>query len=280
VLGLLPILALLFLAVAVILWAVALFLQGYLYSEPVEQVYWRAPLAGFIMALFVGLWCSFDYKNPGRYGSIFDVSAASDDVKFDRFWSVRNGQEILYTLKKDSRGRGEYFDANGKRWNRRSTDGIMEAIIVEDKEGQKIRFNAERTADGSFKVDDQDVVRYVEKDGKHRVMRDIFIGSLSEARSGVTAANLFLNFFHVVTWFLCLWLLLRFQWGHALGLACVAWLVLTFFLPPLFKKTEDLARLKTTQATSSLQLFIPAGRLAAFVPGAPDASQWVGFSNR
>jgi hypothetical protein len=56
--------------------------------------------------------------------------------------------------------------------------------------------------------------------------------------------------------------------------------VLTFFLPPLFKKTEDLARLKTTQATSSLQLFIPAGRLAAFVPGAPDASQWVGFSNR
>jgi hypothetical protein len=63
---------------------------------------------------------------------------------------------------------------------------------------------------------------------------------------------------HLIVWFLCLWLLLRFQWGHALGLACVAWLVLTFFLPPLFKKTEDLAKQRAAQATSSIQLFGPA----------------------
>lgn len=257
-LGLVPILALLFLAVAVILWAGTLFLQGYIYSEPVEQVYWRAPVAGLIMALFIGLWCSFDYKNPGRYGSVFDVAAASDNTRFDKFWSERNGQEILYTLKKDAKGRGDYYDPNGKRWNRRGTDGIMNAIIVEDKDGQKIRFEAELTSDGRFKTNDQDVVRYVEKEGKHRVMTDNYPGQLSEARSGIVAANLFLNFLHLIVWFLCLWLLLRFQWGHALGLACVAWLVLTFFLPPLFKKTEDLAKQRAAQATSSIQLFGPA----------------------
>ena len=93
-LGLLPILALLFLAVAVILWAVTLFLQGYLYSEPVEQVYWRAPLAGLVMALFVGLWCSFDYKNPGRYGSVFDVSAARKDLSVMRDYAQKLGVSV------------------------------------------------------------------------------------------------------------------------------------------------------------------------------------------
>jgi len=266
VLGLVPILALLFLAVAVILWAGTVFLQGYVYSEPVEQVYWRAPLAGLIMTLFVGLWCSFDYKNPGRYGSVFDVAAASDNTRYDKFWSERNGQEILYSLKKDAKGRGDYYDANGKRWNRRGTDGIMTAITVEDKDGQKIRFEAELTSDGRFKTNDQDVVRYIEKEGKHRVMTDNYPGQLSEARSGIVAANLFLNFLHLIAWFLCLWLLLRFQWGHALGLACVAWLVLTFFLPPLFKKTEDLAKQRATQATSGIQWFVAAREALAGCP--------------
>jgi len=41
------------------------FIQGYIYSEPVEQVYWRAPAAALIVALFVAFWCSLDYKSPG-----------------------------------------------------------------------------------------------------------------------------------------------------------------------------------------------------------------------
>ena len=130
-----------------------------------------------------------------------------------------------------------------------------------------------KSKDGNFKVNDQDVVRYVEADGKHRVMTDNYIGQLSEARSGIVAANLFLNVLHLIAWFLCLWLLLRFQWGHALGLAFVAWLVLTFFLPPLFKKTEDLAKQRATQATSSIQWFIPANRALA---GRPFAARSTG----
>ena len=262
-LGLVPVLALLFLAVAVILWAGTVFLQGYLYSEPVEQIYWRAPAAGLALALFIGFWCSLDYKNPERYGSIFDVSSASDDVTFDKFWSVRRGgPEILYTLKKKStKGRGDYYDSNGKKWNRADTEGIMEAIIVEDKEGQKIRFDAELTKDGKFKIDpDRSTVRYIEAGGKHRIMTDSAPGWLSEPRRGQMFANIFMNLLHAVVWFLCLWLLLRFQWGHALGLALVLWLALTFFLPPLFKKTEDLAKQKAAQPRSSAHLFVPAGR--------------------
>ena len=45
-----------------------------------------------------------------------------------------------------------------------------------------------------------------------------------------------LNVLHLGVWFVCLWLLLRFQWSHALGLAAAVWLVLTLtFLPPLLQ---------------------------------------------
>jgi hypothetical protein len=45
--------------------------------------------------------------------------------------------------------------------------------------------------------------------------------------------NLFFNFGHLIVWFLGLWLLLRFQWGHALGFAVVAWLVMTLTILPM-----------------------------------------------
>ena len=113
-------------------------------------------------------------------------------------------------------------------------------------------------------------------------MTDNAPGWLSEPRSGVVAANLFLNVVHAILWFLCLWLLLRFQWGHAFGLACVAWLVLTFFLPPLFKRTEDLAKQKAAQSTTSTHLFLPAGT-GSYLPLAAldtESGAPAGFSNQ
>jgi len=251
VVGLVPVLALLFLGVAVGLWAGTLFLQGYIYSEPVEQLYWRAPVCGLVVAVFIACWCWLDYRNPTRYGALFDVSAR-DTERFDKFWSMKNGKEILFSERKDARGRIDYFDKDGKRWTRSDSDGIMEAVIIEDKDGQKARFNAELTADGKFKIEQGEPLRYLEADGKHRVMTDNYIGQISEWRVGFLVANLFLNVLHGIVWFLCLWLLLRFQWGHAFGLALVLWLTLTFFLPTLFKKTEDLAKQKASASPTSM----------------------------
>ncbi len=54
--------------------------------------------------------------------------------------------------------------------------------------------------------------------------------------------NLLLNGLHLVVWFACLWLLLRFQWPHALGMALVCWLVVTVIvIPPLLNKAEVVA---------------------------------------
>ncbi len=43
-------------------------------------------------------------------------------------------------------------------------------------------------------------------------------------------------------WFLSLWLLLRFQWPHALGLAVAFWLVMLFILPMILTKAESVRK--------------------------------------
>jgi hypothetical protein len=232
-----------FLGVAAVLWAGTVFFQGYIYSEPVSGLLWRAPVAALVLCLFVAFWFRLAYGAPGKYNTLFEFSARDDAPPFKQLWSVKKGKEILYVAKTVGQNKVEYRDSHGRPWSRSDAEGIMEAIIVEDKDGQKIRFDAELTKDGKFKIAPNESLRYVEAGGRHRVMTDDYIGRLSEVRPGMIAANLFLNFFLFVVWFIFLWLILRYQWGHAFGLAAVIWLVLTVtLLPMMFKKAEDLSR--------------------------------------
>jgi hypothetical protein len=240
--GLLPMLLLLFLVLAVALWALSLFLQGWLYSEPVSQAYWRAPAAALGATLFIAAWCGLDYRSPGHYGALMDFST-SETEQFDRFWSVKKNQETLFTRKKTPQNRDEYRDANGKLWTRSDTDGAVEALVVENKEHEKIVFQTKLSSDGKFTNLPGEPVRYEEVGGK-RVMTDEYPGRVTVRHPSRILANLLLNFLLLAVLFGGLWLLLRFQWSHAFGLALVAWLILIFFLPTLFKKTEDLARQK------------------------------------
>jgi hypothetical protein len=52
-------------------------------------------------------------------------------------------------------------------------------------------------------------------------------------RFGLFVANVFLNLLHLALWFALLWLLLDYQWPHALGLAIVLWLLMTLTFLPL-----------------------------------------------
>jgi hypothetical protein len=68
--------------------------------------------------------------------------------------------------------------------------------------------------------------------------------------------TLFLNFGHFLLWWLCLWLLLRFQWSHALGLGFVLWLVFTlFFLPMLLGYAAEVAE---SNAAAARQVAVKA----------------------
>src|SRR5439155_20333894 len=136
-------------------------------------------------------------------------------------WSEATGErgkrEILYRRGHDERGRIVYSDADGRLW-RRADDGLMTAIIVEE-DGQRTRFEAERNPDGSFHFEPNQPLRYVEAGGRGRVMTEYAPGEVSVARPALLAGNLLWNLAHLLAWFAPLWLLMRFQWSHALGLA-------------------------------------------------------------
>jgi hypothetical protein len=249
----LPALALLFLSVMAVLWAGTLFLQAYLYSEPVSQIYWRAPAAALALALFLGFWCFLDYRHPPDYNPT-KVLVEGRDVKapqVDKFYAVINDKEVLYTRTTNSKGLPEYHQSNtGKIWSAASADGMTKAVVIEE-DGQRAQFNAELTPDGNFKKDQNGYVSYREEGGKRRVMTDAYIGRLDVPHGWTTFLIVLLSLSHLLVWFLGLWLLLRFQWGHALGLAVVLWLVLSFsIMPMLFGKVENSAKEKAQIAAA------------------------------
>jgi hypothetical protein len=255
-LAVLLILLLIAAGVAVLAAAGTLFIQSYLYSEPVGGITWRAPLVGAVVGLFFGLWCWMEAKAPGRYDVLWNFSPR-EIQEFDKFWSERtNGPtktEILYRKGHDNRGRVEYLDEDGRPW-RRSDNGTMTAIIVEE-DGRKTRFEAPLNPDGTFKIVPNEPLQYVEVGGGGRVMTDVGLGQVTRTRSSLLWGNLLLNLVHLLVWFLAIWLLLEFQWSHALGLAAIFWLLFSLTIWPVLQGYVRRASAQTTTPATAAVRF-------------------------
>src|SRR5262249_39338718 len=128
----------------------------------------------------------------------------------------------------------------------------VEAIILKD-EGGESRFEPASTPKGSDYTEFRDADGWVLRvygEGPRP-------GNPTAFRWGRFFGALFLNFVHLGLWFACLWLLLRFQWGHALGFALVLWFIATLaILPMLFEQAALEARrhAQSVQAMLALQL--------------------------
>ena len=262
-LTLLAICLVVFFSVGIILWAGTLGLQGYIYSEPTTQLYWRAPAVGAVMAGFLGLWCLLDYRgidpkaNDIPYDTIFRFSPV--EVRdLDQFVSVMSyksakspeeNEKIVYKRHATAMGE-EYLDPQGLPWHRDNTRGIVEAILVDDN-GQEQVFkpklverpnpnNPKAPKKKYFLKGSEQFPGYFQVNGRRRMEQ---LGQVRVFRWGLFAVNLLLNAIHLGLWFVCFWLLLRFQWLHALGLAVLLWLVTTLVaLPMLLGETQKLAR--------------------------------------
>ncbi|MBL8792615.1 MAG: hypothetical protein JNM56_01790 [Planctomycetia bacterium] len=224
------ILLVVFVLMTAVIWGVTRIGQGLLYNDPVDGLVWRAPAAATVLTGFVGLWCLLNYSSLGPN----DLTVPLDTVfrfqptqnkDVDRFWSVRQGKEILFKRYDTGRpGTFEFRDAGNSPWRKADTDYIMEAIVIEE-DGRRTRFEPELTKEGLF-VSQENFPPYYEVGGR-RVMEQP--GRLSVLHRGLWLLNVLLNLLHFGLWFACLWLLLRFQWLHALGLAVVLWLIMTLF---------------------------------------------------
>jgi hypothetical protein len=250
--GLIWIYILLWFGLMVFLAAGTTWFQGYIYSEPVAGIAWRAPAAATAVTLFV-LCCAFlDSREPvGRFPALFEFSP-TDEIQFNELAAVKEGKTIHFKAEKNAVGQIEYRDAGKRRLGR-----VDEIIVKEDD--TDVHFKAEVDDKGRFKVERGGVLRYVEVDGHGRIMTEDFPGRVASTRTGLLVVNVLLSLLHLGVWFACLWLLLQFQWPHALGFAAIFWLVMTLaILPAILRKVESQAKQQpAVQGEVWLDRFLP-----------------------
>jgi hypothetical protein len=245
------------LALLVFLWVGTLWGQGYFYDSVTDGIHWRAPAAAGVVALFILVWMLIEFAHPNATDTLFRFST-EQSAPFDRFISVRKNEEgkeeeIGFEKFSLGGGRSEFRDDKGNTWSR-SSSGMMVAIILEDKDpagGDKPirhRFDAEMNKEGKFAPKSTGGVnqklRYYEENGNRFIVEDE-LGKAFSYRRGRFYLNLVINGLHLLAWFLALWLLLRFQWSHALCFAFVCWLAVSLaVIPELLDRARDAAAQK------------------------------------
>jgi hypothetical protein len=231
------ILLLTFLVVMALLWGGTRLIQAALYEQPEPDLYWRAPAAAAGITAFLGVWALFNYMaaEPGQkvavgeapFDTLFNFTTEKESPPIHEFVVVRGKEREKYVSRDVGRPLPEYRGPENKLWTaRRGTD--VEAILV--KEGDHDVTFKTVVKNGPNK--EQYVERYVQDGGKSYLDSESF-GRISTPRGGGSFVRVLLNVLHFGVWFACLWLLLRFQWPHALGLAVALWLVMTFVAPYL-----------------------------------------------
>jgi hypothetical protein len=232
---------LVFAGLAVLLFAGTAWFQGYIYSEPAEELYWRAPAAAGALTLFLAFWGFLAYRSPGDYPAMFQLTSEGKPKEFDKMKAVY-GDEKIEELRRapGRRGRDSYVDAQGNPMKTRPF-----AVIVEE-DGEQVRFDAER--DGKFFKPRDGTLHY--KDSRGRVMTEDALGFLPTSRLGLFWGNVLLNLVHFGVWFVCCWLLLQYQWSHALGVAAVLWLIMTFSVAEMLVQRVERAKKERLQADS------------------------------
>jgi hypothetical protein len=240
----------------VVLWAGTTFLQGYFYTEVSTDVFWQAPAAAAALTLFYGLWCLF-YFNDAESGrgwlpsmpllfSVVEHKYKEPPKAIEVVTKRDTKNKVLYTRKTEATlGRTTYEYQHVKtggnvRWPR-------DVIAIFIKEGnEEIRYDLAEGGEGANR-------RFVDPDGWAVVEFETGPAGPPERSSFWRwLINVLLNLFHFGLWFACLWLLLRFQWGHAFMLAIPMWLMMTLVVVPvMLERTEQAVQQRGSQRQSA-----------------------------
>jgi len=241
VLDLLLVLLSLGLALIMGLWVGSLFLQNYYYTEATSGLYWKAPLASILLTGFFLVWSLMNIGEAtnvaGRtqipYGVLWEFSNYIDVIseQVPEFESKRRTSgPAIYKLDKTSPGEIRYKKVESDEyWS------VMGIEYIKFKhEGQEYTFERDRNRDAGYVV-------FVDAQSGLE-MKEFDPGRAGYASESRLVVYLLLNVIHLVLWILCFWLVLRFQFSHALGLGLVMWFVFTLTVfPGLFAETSAAA---------------------------------------
>jgi hypothetical protein len=262
-------------------WVGALTLQGWWYSEPSSGMFWRAPAAGAAIALFIGLWCFINVKwtDPARenvpFGHVTEFSFSEDSpptgVPF--FYSVKNGKTTVYVQQAatyDTQGRptggATYTIPETKQpWKTGDAEGLVKEVKIpypdpdkpDDPKAHKTR-DYKLVEPPGGRPEPGKYLTYKAEDGETITEVDVMSGKVSRTRWGLLFGYVLLHLLLFAVVFAAMWLLLRFQWAHALGLSFIVFLVLTLgVFKPLFDLTHAAAKEGAPEKPASKKLVPP-----------------------
>ena len=189
----------------------------------------RAPAVGVGLTLFLALWVIVDCRNGGRIRPLHQTSVYQTK-QFDEFKAVvrKNGPEETFKRVPNADNRTDYR-VDGRR------DGAKlpehpEKIIVTDNGAPDV-FEPQRNANGSFRIEPGQNLQYYDKYGRSMTAGEL--GAVSKLRYDWLFLDFLFNMGFLGLMFAGLWLVLRYQWSHALGLAFVLWLAMILFPVPM-----------------------------------------------
>lgn len=241
------ILLVVWLGLCLLMGAGALFLQGYLNESPPspQDLAWRAPAAGTLVAVFFGFWCFLATRNPDRFGPLFEPPA-SQEKYYDSMKIVKGRETRVYVKRKNEQGRVEYRDQQ----NNAILASQPDEVIVSD-DGVESTFRPDRDAKGNPKIEYGGRLRY--RDEKGRVMEEGFLGQLATGGGGGAFLNILLSVVHWGVWLGALWPILRFSFWQAFAISLGTWLTTVLvIMPPLLNQARRVhdARVKAEKSAA------------------------------
>ncbi|MCS6975850.1 MAG: hypothetical protein NZM31_02415 [Gemmatales bacterium] len=208
-------------ALAAVLFAGSRFLQGVFYETLAKGLWWRALIgAGIIWTVGLVLPSLFNLSGGARWPVNFDdmLFLRTPETAAITFQELRvideeTGREIRYRRTVIGGSTVQFRDDQN-----RPMPQTPPVVIAVPDEGEAVRWEVVRDKDGY--IDRSQGTAYYQNSEGQRIPETAFYTGL-EAQSGY--GQFFLTLFGDVVlfaaWFLTLWLVMQFQWPHALLIA-------------------------------------------------------------
>jgi hypothetical protein len=233
VLDLLVVLIVFYVVLAIVLWLGSQSLQRFFYTEPSPGLLWRAALVSGLLTGFwwlwtlLNIWSSTVIPIEGRveiaYGMPWDFSTRVDVVAEPVAQIVskrRTSEPALYKLDKLSPREIRYKKQDGDEY----WDAAGVEYVKFSHAGQDFHFVRVRMPEETYAAFVDEITGLV--------MREYEIGRVGYSSPERLVIYILLNCAHLALWILCVWLGLRFEFVHALGVAVLLWAMSTMAVLP------------------------------------------------
>lgn len=242
-------------------WGITLFFQRYLYNEPADKLPLRAAVAGVLLGCFVTFWVYVNTRAEGenKYGVIHQFSPNDKSAPVGKFQAVRTkldtnqkpiGEETV-TFEREQTDKGWRYLPNPKPAGEvrpfavTASGYYTSALLLTDADGRPVRYEAVMANNAytgpKYLFQEKGGDRTIElsrgQDADPAEPLSIVVPS-----GGVVFLAILLNVLHLVIWVACFWPILRFNLGHAIGLAVVFFALSTFIFMPLLFENNKVAK--------------------------------------